>query len=126
MLNFISNYTWIILLPAILVWVTRAVIRTSGALHMLQLEGYKSARFFKWLVNHPARMLDIKELIAIADILILALIAYFVNVKALTLLVLILLWLAIELYFIMTHNLRKSIIPDDFIHLLLMEVYAFF
>ena len=66
MLNFISNYTWIILLPAILVWVTRAVIRTSGALHMLQLEGYKSARFFKWLVNHPARMLDIKELIAIA------------------------------------------------------------
>ena len=40
-------------------------------------------------------MLDIKELIAIADILILALIAYFVNVKALTLPVFILLWIAI-------------------------------
>ncbi|MFQ6040807.1 MAG: hypothetical protein ACE5PV_08130, partial [Candidatus Poribacteria bacterium] len=108
LMNFITNYTWILLIPAVLVWITRAVIRTSGALHILQLEGYKSARFLRWLVNNPKRMLDIKEFIAIADILILALIAYFVNVKALTLPVFILLWIAIELYFIMTHKPIKA------------------
>ncbi|MBM3239094.1 UDP-N-acetylmuramoyl-tripeptide--D-alanyl-D-alanine ligase [Candidatus Poribacteria bacterium] len=104
MLNFITNYTWILLIPAVLVWITRAVIRTNGALHILQLEGYKSARFLNWLVNNLTKMLDIKELIAIADLLILALIAYFFNVKTLTLPIFILLWIAIEVYFIMTHK----------------------
>jgi UDP-N-acetylmuramoyl-tripeptide--D-alanyl-D-alanine ligase len=104
MLNFITNYTWILLIPAVLVWITRAVIRTNGALHILQLEGYKSARFLNWLVNNPTKMLDIKELIAIADLLILALIAYFFNVTALTLPIFILLWIAIEVYFIMTYK----------------------
>ena len=79
LMNSITNYTWILLIPAVLVWVIRAVIRTNGAFHILQLEGYKSARILRWLVNNPRRMLDIKELIAIADILILSLIAYFVK-----------------------------------------------
>ena len=108
LMNFIANYTWILLIPAILVWVARAVIRTSGALHILQLEGYKSARFLKWLANNPSRMLDIKELIVIADLLILALIAYFLNVKALTLTIFILLWIASEVYFIMTYKPAKA------------------
>ncbi|HIE26985.1 TPA: UDP-N-acetylmuramoyl-tripeptide--D-alanyl-D-alanine ligase [Candidatus Poribacteria bacterium] len=107
-MNFITHYTWILLIPAVLVWVTRAVIRTSGALHILQLEGYKSARFLRWLVHNPKRMLDIKELIALVDLLILALIAYFFNVKTLTLPVFILLWIAIELYFIITHKPIKA------------------
>ena len=108
MLNFIANYTWILIIPAILVWIARTIIRTSGALHILQLEGYKSGRFVKWLANNPRRMFDIKELIVIADLLILAIIAYFFNVKVLTLPVFILLWIATEVYFIMKYKSPKA------------------
>lgn len=99
----VIDYGWILLMAAILVSLARAIIRTTAALHILQLEGYKSVRFLRWLINNPKRLIDVKESIAIGCLLILGLIIDQVLILPLFLLA----WIAIEGYFVLKRKRIK-------------------
>lgn len=105
--NFITNLSWILLFLAILVWMARAILRTTRALHILQLEGYKTVRFLKWLANNPKRMLEIREVIALGCFFIFVLIGYVTHYSTI-LPFLLLFWIAIEIYFIVKRNRVKA------------------
>lgn len=92
------NYAGLLVIPAIIVWAVRVVVRTTRALHILQLEGYKSGRFLGWLRSHPKRWFDVREIIAAACLIILVLTLYPLNIKTWFLPFFILSWIAIEAY----------------------------
>ncbi len=48
----------------------RAVIRTTRGLHILQLDGYKPARFLKWISTHIKQCFEIIEIIVVAVLLV--------------------------------------------------------
>ena len=102
------NYTGPLLIPAIIVWLARAVVRTTRALHILQLEGYKSGRFLGWLKNHPNRLLDFREIIATGCLIIPALILYPLNIKTIFLPYFVLSWITIEAYLIVKQKRFKA------------------
>ena len=102
------NYTGLLVIPAIIVWLARAVVRTSRALHILQMEGYKSGRFLGWLKNHPNRLFDFREIMATACLIIPALILYPFNIKAIFLPIFVLSWIAIQAYFIVKQKSFKA------------------
>ncbi len=56
---------------ATLTCVARAVIRTARGLHILQLDGYKTSRYLKWVCQHLRNCFEIKEILIIAGLLIL-------------------------------------------------------
>ena len=92
------NYAGLLVIPAIIVWAVRVVVWTTRALHILQLEGYKSGRFLGWLRSHPKRWFDVREIIAAACLIILVLTLYPLNIKSWFLPFFILSWIAIEAY----------------------------
>ncbi len=47
----------------------RAIVRTNGGLHILQLDGYKTRRYLKWMGAHLKNCFDIKEILAISCLL---------------------------------------------------------
>ena len=49
----------------------RAVVRTTGGLHILQLDGYKTGRYLKWIGQHLKNCFETKEILVIGGILIL-------------------------------------------------------
>ena len=49
----------------------RAVVRTTRGLHILQLDGYKTGRYLKWMGQHLKNCFEIKEILVIGGILIL-------------------------------------------------------
>ena len=49
----------------------RAVIRTTRGLHILQLDGYKTGRYLKWMRQHLRNCFETKEILIIGGILIL-------------------------------------------------------
>ena len=49
----------------------RAVVRTTRGLHMLQLDGYKTGRYLKWMRQHLRNCFEIKEILIIGGLLIL-------------------------------------------------------
>ena len=49
----------------------RAVVRTTHGLHMLQLDGYKTGRYLKWMRQHLKSCFEIKEILIIGGLLIL-------------------------------------------------------
>ena len=102
------NYVGLLVIPAILLWLARAVVRTNRALHILQLEGYKSGRFLGWLGNHPKRLFDVREIVANGGLIVPALILYPLNIKPLSLPFFILSWIAIEAYFIVKQKKFKA------------------
>ncbi len=105
--NFVTNLSWILLFLAILVWMARAILRTTRALHIFQLEGYKTVRFLKWLANNPKRMFEIREVIILGCFFILVLIGYATRYSTI-LPFLLLFWIAIEIYFIVKRNSVKA------------------
>ncbi len=48
----------------------RAVIRTTGGLHILQLDGYKPQRYLKWISEHIRSCFEIIEILLIAGVLV--------------------------------------------------------
>lgn len=52
----------------------RGVIRTTGGLHILQLDGYKPGRYLKWTSNHLRSCFEIYEIIVVATALTIVLI----------------------------------------------------
>jgi UDP-N-acetylmuramoyl-tripeptide--D-alanyl-D-alanine ligase len=102
------NYVGLLVIPAILVWLVRAVVRTIRALHILQLEGYKSGRFLGWLRSHPKRLFDVGEIVATGCLIVPALILYPLNLKTLFLPFFILSWIGVEAYFVAKQKKFKS------------------
>lgn len=49
----------------------RAVIRTTSGLHILQLDGYKTRRYLKWIGGHLGNCFEIKEILLVGGLLIL-------------------------------------------------------
>ena len=56
---------------ATLTCLLRAVVRTTRGLHILQLDGYKTGRYLKWMGQHLKNCFEIKEILFIGGILIL-------------------------------------------------------
>ena len=56
---------------ATLTCLARAIVRTTSGLHILQLDGYKTGRYLKWIRQHPANCFEIKEILFISTLLIL-------------------------------------------------------
>ena len=56
---------------ATLTCLVRAVIRTTRGLHILQLDGYKTGRYLKWMRQHLRNCFETKEIPIIGGILIL-------------------------------------------------------
>ena len=50
----------------------RAVVRTTGGLHILQLDGYKTGRYLKWMRQHLKNCFEIKEILIVSGFLGLA------------------------------------------------------
>ena len=57
---------------AILTCVTRSVVRTARGLHILQLDGYKTGRYLKWIGQHLKNCFEIREILIVGGLLILA------------------------------------------------------
>ncbi|MEW5768280.1 MAG: UDP-N-acetylmuramoyl-tripeptide--D-alanyl-D-alanine ligase [bacterium] len=104
----VIDYGWMLLMAAILVSLAGAIIRTTAALHILQLEGYKSGRFLRWLINNPKRLIDVKEGMAMGCLLVLGLIIAFLKLRTLVLPLFLLAWIAIEAYFIVRRKRIKA------------------
>ncbi|MXV72915.1 hypothetical protein F4Z99_01405, partial [Candidatus Poribacteria bacterium] len=49
----------------------RAVVRTAGGLHILQLDGYKTGRYLKWIRQHLTSCFEVKEILVIGGLLVL-------------------------------------------------------
>lgn len=56
---------------ATLICVARAVIRTAGGLHILQLDGYKTHRYLKWIGQHLKNCFEIREILVVGGLLVL-------------------------------------------------------
>ena len=56
---------------ATLTCLVRAVVRTTRGLHILQLDGYKTGRYLKWMRQHLSNCFETKEILIIGGILIL-------------------------------------------------------
>ena len=56
---------------ATLTCLVRAVVRTTRGLHILQLDGYKTGRYLKWMRQHLRNCFETKEILVIGGILIL-------------------------------------------------------
>ena len=56
---------------ATLICVARAVVRTARGLHILQLDGYKTGRYLKWIGQHLRNCFEIREILIVSGLLIL-------------------------------------------------------
>ena len=50
---------------ATLACLVRAIVRTAGGLHILQLDGYKTDRYLKWIRQHLKNCFEVKEILVI-------------------------------------------------------------
>ena len=65
------NLSTILFYFATLTCLTRAIVRTASGLHILQLDGYKTGRYLKWIRQHLANCFEVKEILVIGGFLIL-------------------------------------------------------
>ena len=49
----------------------RAIVRTVSGLHILQLDGYKTGRYLKWMGQHLRNCFEVKEILLVGGFLIL-------------------------------------------------------
>ena len=56
---------------ATLTCLTRAIVRTASGLHILQLDGYKTHRYLKWIGQHLRNCFEVKEILVISGLLVL-------------------------------------------------------
>ena len=56
---------------ATLTCLARAIVRTTSGLHILQLDGYKTHRYLKWMGQHLKNCFEVKEILGIGGLLVL-------------------------------------------------------
>lgn len=95
---------FIISTVAIVVLLSVIVLRITRFLHILQLEGYKSKRFTKWLINNRSKIWEGKAIkIGIAIAITSLIISNFVS-KEILIIPYLLLWVATSGYIILTRK----------------------
>lgn len=67
----LENISTILFYFATLTCLARAIVRTASGLHILQLDGYKTGRYLKWIRQHPTSCFEVKEILMIGALLIL-------------------------------------------------------
>ena len=53
------------------VCLARAILRTTRGLHILQLDGYKTTRYVRWICQHLSHCFEIKEVLIVAAFVLL-------------------------------------------------------
>jgi len=67
----LGNISTILFYFATLTCLARAIVRTTGGLHILQLDGYKTGRYLKWIRQHLKNCFEVKEILIIGGLLVL-------------------------------------------------------
>lgn len=67
----LENISTILFYFATLTCLARALIRTTNGLHILQLDGYKTGRYLKWIRQHLKNCFEVKEILVIGGLLVL-------------------------------------------------------
>ena len=67
----LGNISTILFYFATLACLARAIVRTTSGLHILQLDGYKTHRYLKWIRQHLKNCFEVKEILCIGGLLVL-------------------------------------------------------
>ena len=67
----VGNISTILFYFATLTCLARAIVRTTSGLHILQLDGYKTGRYLKWIRQHLKNCFEVKEILVIGGLLVL-------------------------------------------------------
>ena len=67
----LGNISTIFFYFATLTCLARAIVRTTSGLHILQLDGYKTGRYLKWIRQHLKNCFEVKEILVIGGLLVL-------------------------------------------------------
>lgn len=67
----LGNISTIFFYFATLTCLARAIVRTTSGLHILQLDGYKTSRYLKWIRQHLKNCFEVKEILVIGGLLVL-------------------------------------------------------
>ena len=67
----LGNISTIFFYFATLTCLARAIVRTTSGLHILQLDGYKTSRYLKWICQHLKNCFEVKEILVIGGLLVL-------------------------------------------------------
>lgn len=91
----------------ILISYIRVVLRTTGGLHILQLDGYKPIRYMRWVVLHPRRCFEIYEILVV--VITLAVISVFgANQPSWLFATLCVCWIAFQIYKILWRKKEEA------------------
>ena len=67
----LGNISTILFYFTTLTCLARAILRTTSGLHILQLDGYKTGRYLKWIRQHLKNCFEVKEILVIGGLLVL-------------------------------------------------------
>lgn len=67
----LGNISTILFYFTTLTCLARAILRTISGLHILQLDGYKTGRYLKWIRQHLKNCFEVKEILVIGGLLVL-------------------------------------------------------
>lgn len=67
----LGNISTILFYFATLTCLARAIVRTTSGLHILQLDGYKTGRYLKWIRQHLKNCFEVREILIIGGLLVL-------------------------------------------------------
>lgn len=101
MKGYLTMIVWILLSVGVTIWMTISIRKTIRYLHILQLEGYKTQRFFKWLSGNVKRAVSLHELIVGVILLSLAALLYLIKTESQWIISFLAVWIATGLYLIL-------------------------
>ncbi|MBU1615018.1 UDP-N-acetylmuramoyl-tripeptide--D-alanyl-D-alanine ligase [bacterium] len=104
----LPNLIYLLLAFAMLVWMANFVRRTIGFLHLLQLEGYKSARFWKWAFRDPKQLFDISAAKLGIALFVFGAIAYILRMEIWGIWIFLAAWIATGAYLLLTRKKAKA------------------
>lgn len=67
----LGNISTILFYFTTLTCLVRAILRTTSGLHILQLDGYKTGRYLKWIRQYLKNCFEVKEILVIGGLLVL-------------------------------------------------------
>lgn len=67
----LGNISTILFYFTTLTCFARAILRTTSGLHILQLDGYKTGRYLKWIRQYLKNCFEVKEILVIGGLLVL-------------------------------------------------------
>ena len=102
------DLVWLLLAFALLVWMANFVRRTIGFLHLLQLEGYKSARFRKWVIKNPGRAFSLSEAKSGIIVFGIGALGYILGMKTWGIWIFLGAWMTGGIYLLLTHRKAKA------------------